>query len=189
MTRPASRPLRGLLVLGGLILGAALLVWARPSAVPPLRGGAAAPPLRLARLSGGEFALSEARGQVVFLNFWATWCVPCLEEAPSLDRLYRNLQDEGFLVAAVSIDGSGQLAAVKAFRKKLDLSFPILLDPEMRSYAAYQATGVPETFLIDREGRVVERFVGPRDWSEPRYAAAVQQLLAANEGGGRNEGS
>ncbi len=184
MSKPGTGAPSFLVGLGGLVLVAALLVWAKPFSAPPLRSGAGAPDLTLERLAGGAFSLSETRGQVVFLNFWATWCAPCIEEAPSLDRLYRSLRDEGFLVAAVSIDGPGQRAAVDAFRSRLDLSFPILLDPAKRSYEAYQATGVPETFLIDPEGRLVERFVGPRDWSRPRYADAVRRLLARRAGAG-----
>lgn len=178
MSKPGIQVPPLLLGLGGLALVASFLVWIRPFSAPPLRSGAGAPELTLDRLEGGEFSLSETRGRVVFLNFWATWCAPCIEEAPSLDRLYRSLRNEGFLVAAVSIDGPGERATVNAFRSRFDLSFPILLDPGKRSYEAYQVTGVPETFLIDPEGRLVERFVGPRDWSRPRYADAVRRLLA-----------
>jgi peroxiredoxin len=113
----------------------------------------------------------------VFVNFWATWCPPCRDEAPALERLYRSLHGEGFELLGVSIDDPSARAAVDGFRTEFDLSFPLLLDPDRSAYRAFQATGVPETFLVDRAGRVVERFVGPRDWDEPRYRNAIRALL------------
>ncbi|MCS5628650.1 MAG: redoxin domain-containing protein, partial [Planctomycetes bacterium] len=117
---PAALPI--VVGVGGLALAAFLLVWMRPAAEPPLRGGAEAPGFELERLEGGEFSLSETRGKVVFVNFWATWCAPCLEEAPSLDRLYRRLRDEGFVVAAVSVDEADAAGKVEQFRSEHDLS-------------------------------------------------------------------
>lgn len=167
--------------------GAGLFALLRPPAPPPLRVGAPAPDFRLVQLHAvgegadapGTAGLGEYRGRVVFLNFWATWCPPCRDEAPSLDRLYRAFRNRGFEVLAVSIDSAEALESVRTFRGELGLSFPILLDPSQRVYTAYQSTGVPETFVIDPEGRIVERVVGPRDWDHPRYAALVERLLPA----------
>ncbi|MEE9281863.1 MAG: TlpA disulfide reductase family protein [Myxococcota bacterium] len=167
-----------LLVVAVLVAGAAgALVGIRGSATPPLRQGAIAPDFSLPALDGRERSLSELRGRVVFVNFWATWCAPCEEEAPALDRLYRRLRDEDFEILAVSIDAPGQRSRVNEFGQEYSLSFPILLDPEQRAYAAYKASGVPETFLVGPDGRLVERFIGPRDWDQPRYASAVRRLL------------
>lgn len=174
--RPGSLPL--LAATGAFAIGLALLVWMRPPADPPLRLGAAAPDFELADLSGRITRLSELRGHVVFVNFWATWCPPCRDEAPALETLYGDLREEGFEILAVSIDELAARAAVEQFRDEFRLSFPVLLDPERSAYGDFQATGVPETFLIDRNGRVVERFVGPRDWEQPRYERAVRRLLA-----------
>jgi peroxiredoxin len=149
--------------------------------------GAPAPGFELPALSGTAVALGDLRGRVVFVNFWATWCPPCREEAPALERLYRRLRGEGFEVVGVSIDDPSGREAVERFRDEFSLSFPLLVDPDRSAYRAYQATGVPETFVVDRSGRLAERFVGPRDWDEPRYANAVRTLLAA--GGGRCEGA
>jgi cytochrome c biogenesis protein CcmG/thiol:disulfide interchange protein DsbE len=173
--RRRSLPL--LLVVGLFALAAGALVVSRPSVEPPLRAGAAAPAFRLDSLDGGTLALEESRGRVVFVNFWATWCPPCRDEAPGLERLYRELRDEGFDLLAVSIDAPDAREKVEAFRGEFGLSFPILFDPDRRVYEAFQATGVPETFLVNRRGEIVERFVGPRDWEQSRYAAAIRRLL------------
>jgi peroxiredoxin len=161
--------------------GVALLVALRPPADPPLRAGAPAPGFELPGLSGDAVDLGDLRGRVVFVNFWATWCPPCRKEAPALERLYRNLRAEGFEVLGVSIDDPSARDAIERFREEFGLTFPLLVDPDRSAYRAYQATGVPETFLVDRAGRVVERFVGPRDWDEPRYANAVRALLAGSD--------
>jgi peroxiredoxin len=116
---------------------------------------------------------------VVFVNFWATWCAPCRDEAPALERLYREFSERGFEILAISIDETASRDTVRSFREEFDLTFPILIDPARSIYGAYQATGVPETFLIDPQGRIVERFVGPRGWDEPRYARAIERLLEA----------
>jgi peroxiredoxin len=158
-------------------VGAGILVGIRGTTAPPLRVGALAPNFSLATLEGPSSSLSEFRGHVVFVNFWATWCAPCREEAPSLDRLYRQFPDEDFEILAVSIDGPGSDAMISAFEEEFDLSFSILLDPEQRAYVAYKASGVPETFLIGVDGHLIERFIGPRDWDQPRYVNAVRRLL------------
>jgi thiol-disulfide isomerase/thioredoxin len=127
--------------------------------------------------SGPPRSLGELRGKIVFVNFWATWCPPCRDEAPSLERLHRRLAARGLEVLAVSIDDRAAVAAVAEFRRELGLTLPILLDPERTAYLRYQATGVPETFVVGRDGRLVERIVGPRDWDQPRYAALLDRLL------------
>jgi len=159
-------------------VGVGMLVLLRPPADPPLRAGAPAPAFALPGLDGREIALGDLRGRVVFVNFWATWCPPCRDEAPALERLYRSLSGEGFELLGVSIDDPAAGEAIERFRAEHGLSFPLLVDADRSVYRAYQATGVPETFLVDRSGRVVERFVGPRDWDEPRYANAIRALLA-----------
>jgi peroxiredoxin len=165
-------------VAGLFAVGAGVLVSLRGAPEPPLRAGAAAPEFTLPRLDGSPISLSSLRSQVVFVNFWATWCAPCRDEAPSLQRLQEGLRAEGFHVIAVSIDAASAEAEVRAFREQYGLDFPILLDSDRSIYSAYGASGVPETFLIDRNGQIVEHFVGPRDWDEPRYSAAIRRVLA-----------
>ena len=159
---------------------------------PSLRLGSPAPEFALRVPGGAEVSLAGLRGRVVFVNFWATWCAPCREEAPSLERLYKSLAGDGFELLGISIDTEADFSKVEAFRKELGLTFPIPVDPQKRAYAAYQASGVPETFLVDPQGRVLERFVGPQNWDDPRYAREIRRALAASgrtgsEGG--NDGS
>jgi cytochrome c biogenesis protein CcmG/thiol:disulfide interchange protein DsbE len=143
---------------------------------PPVTRGSAAPDFTLPRLDGdGEISLSSQRGRVVLLNFWATWCAPCEQEMPAMQRLHEKLGDAGFDLLAVSVDTSE--SDVRAFRDRLGLTFPILLDPEHASSARYQTFRYPESFLIDRKGVVVERYVGPRDWDEPLYLDHIRELL------------
>ncbi len=167
------------LLLAALLVASAagVLVGLRGTSAPPLRVGTPAPDFSLRSLAGPELSLAELRGRVVFVNFWATWCAPCKEEAPSLDRLYRSFPRESFEILAVSIDARGLDQEVSAFGEEYALSFPILLDPEQRTYAAYQASGVPETVVVGVDGRLIERFIGPRDWDQPRYARAVRRLI------------
>jgi len=169
-----------------MFLAAVGALYAFTQAAPPpvVREGRPAPEFRLPKLGGGgTTALSELRGRVVFVNFWATWCPPCRDEAPSLEALYRDLQGEGFEVLAISIDVEGADAEIEEFRREVSPSLPVLLDAAKRAYQAYGGTGVPETFLIDPQGRLRERFIGPRDWTEPRYAAAIRRMLGSAGGG------
>jgi peroxiredoxin len=171
-----------LLIAGLAAAGAGAWVALSRGTSHPLRPGALAPGFELPALSGGSEALSGYRGRVLFVNFWATWCTPCREEAPALQILYERLRDAGFSVLAISIDDAGARDKVEAFARTLELDFPILLDPDQAVYHAYQAYGVPETFVVDRQGRVVERFVGPKAWADPRYERAIRSLLEAPPG-------
>jgi peroxiredoxin len=135
-----------------------------------------APDFAVPNLAGGTIALQEHRGSVVFLNFWATWCAPCKEEMPSMERLYRRFKGRGFTILAISLD-SGNVGKVAAFVKALDLTFPIGLDLKLEVANRYAIRGLPGSFLIDRSGEVVAVAIGPRDWdSRPAYAV-VESLL------------
>jgi peroxiredoxin len=140
----SERPRGVVLLLLATVVFAALAggyMALREPAGPSLRPGSPAPGFSLPVAGGAEVSLAELRGRVVFVNFWATWCAPCREEAPSLERLYQSLAGEGFELLGISIDGEGDRAAIEAFRSQYGLTFPIPLDPEKRVYGAYQATG------------------------------------------------
>jgi peroxiredoxin len=156
------------------------LVVAREPVPPPLEEGRPAPDFALPRLGGGEVALSALRGKAVLVNFWATWCAPCEQEMPAMQRLYAQLAPRGLELLAISVDAGD--AEVEAFRARLGLGFPILRDPDKRVASAYQSFRYPESFLIDPEGRLVERYIGERDWDAPEYVARIERLLgpAAN---------
>lgn len=142
---------------------------------PPLGRGDSAPELALPALDGAQVRLSELSGQVVLLNFWATWCKPCEDEMPAMQRLYAALADEDFEMLAISVDESP--SDVEAFADRMALDFPILLDPEQSSSRLYQTTGFPESILVDENGRIVERYVGPRQWDHPDYQARIRALM------------
>jgi len=160
-----------------LLLAAGWIVLSAERTAPPIEPGLAAPEFALPRLGGGEISLSELRGKVVLLNFWATWCAPCEQEMPAMQRLYAQLASRGFELVAVSVDDDA--GAVARFRERLALGFPIALDPRREAAELYQSYRYPESFLIDREGTLVARYIGERDWDAPEYSARILRLLEA----------
>jgi peroxiredoxin len=167
-------------VAGVVLAAVAFALWRGGSVPPPLERGRPAPPFELAALDGASrLRLADLRGRVVLLNFWATWCKPCEDEMPAMERLYRALAGPEFELVAISVDTDAE--AVARFRDRLGLSFPILLDPGSEVSRAYQTTGYPESFLIDRAGNLASaRFVGPRQWDEPEYESLVRRVLESN---------
>lgn len=190
-----------ILSLTGLVLVVAgvcfltLRLWARPPAAAPTAGDAvastqSAPPVaagdlaadfRLQSLNGKEVALKNLRGKVVFLNVWATWCGPCRDELPSMEKLYQALKSRpDFVMLAVSEDRAGR-PVVMPFVEQNNLHFQVLLDPDNQIGDAYNVTGVPETFIIDRNGRIVAHHVGGFDWSRDDIREALNELLNSKE--------
>jgi peroxiredoxin len=142
------------------------------------RTPAMAPDFALPNLAGQAVRLSAYRGQVVLVNLWATWCPPCRDEMPSMEKLHQRLKDRGFVLLAVSEDEGG-VATVKPFIEQLKVTFPVLIDTEGEVGKKYGVWGFPESFLVDRDGRIVDRVIGPRDWVAPAQVAAIEALLAA----------
>ncbi|MBA3895273.1 MAG: TlpA family protein disulfide reductase [Gemmatimonadales bacterium] len=167
------------IVVAGLALGAAALTWVAPdSAVEISRP---APNFRAVDLATRDtVSLEDYRGSVTLVNIWATWCLPCREEMPSMQTLYDSLSTRGFRIAAISID-EGSPEDVTAFARKLGLTFDILHDRSGTVQRLYQTTGVPESFLLDRRGRLVKRVIGAHDWSSPANVGTVERLLRQPE--------
>jgi len=143
----------------------------------PTGVGLTAPDFTFPDLDGKTVKLSDYRGSVVLINIWATWCPSCVDEMPSMEKLYQKLKGEDFEILAVSIDSSGT-EVVAPFIKKYKLTFPVLIDPEETIAIAYRITGVPESFIIDKDGRIVKKIIGPIDWANPealRYFHALTQ--------------
>jgi peroxiredoxin len=142
----------------------------------PIEPGHPAPAFSLPVLGGdASLSLESLRGKIVLLNFWATWCKPCEDEMPAMERLYRALGSQGFELIAISVDEDPRL--VEEFTTRMGLTFPILFDPEKRVSDAYQSYRFPESYLIDREGVLVTRYIGPRDWDAPAYLDRIRRLL------------
>ena len=126
-------------------------------------------------LDGKTIRLEGFRGKAVFLNFWATWCIPCRQEMPAMERLYQEYKERGFVVLAVNVmEGLG---AVKAFVQELKLTFPVVLDPDGKASMAYLVRGLPATYLIDRNQILVGRAIGAREWDGKDARAYIQALL------------
>jgi peroxiredoxin len=142
-----------------------------------LKAGTEAPPFSLPVRGGGSLDLASLRGQVVVVNFWASWCAPCVAEMPSLDRLHRALSRDGLVVLAVSVDEDE--AALTAFLEKSGgLTLKVLRDPGGKiASGAYLTTGYPETFVVDAAGVIKETYVGPADWDTPDALDHFRGLL------------
>lgn len=135
--------------------------------------GKPAPDFTLVDRSGKTWTLSELKGQVVFVNFWATWCPPCREEMPSMQRLHAIMPKDSFKMLAILNKDEPQLA--DNFAAKLNLTMPILADRDNLVGARYGLTGVPETFIVDKQGVLREKFLGPARWDSPQ---SVQMLMS-----------
>ena len=142
----------------------------------PLQEGRPAPDFTFPDLNGRKVSLSDFRGKVVLVNIWATWCPPCRDEMPSMQKLYDRFKGEHLEILAVSIDAEGQ-KAVDPFMRKMNLTFPALLDPKGMIQGLYRITGVPESFIVDREGILVNKIIGPMDWSSPEVFRFFQELI------------
>lgn len=154
----------------------------RAAAILP---GSQAPDFAFQSLTGGVLRLSDYEDHVVLVNVWATWCAPCREEMPSMQRLYDALEGEDFEILAVSVDAPmGQSDAngyeggdLAAFAKELDLSFPILHDPRGSIQQMYQTTGVPESFVIAKGGLIFKKRAGQEVWDAPENQELIRRLL------------
>ncbi len=147
----------------------------------PVAAGNVAANFELKTLDGREVSLNSLRGKVVFLNVWATWCGPCREEMPSMESLYDDLKgNKNFVMLAVSQDRKGR-DAVAQYVAKNGYHFEVLLDPDNEVGESYNVAGVPETFIIDRKGRIVAHHMGAFDWSRPDVRDALRALIDARD--------
>jgi peroxiredoxin len=140
------------------------------------QGIVTAPDFWLSNLAGDYVKLSDYRGKVVFLNVWATWCPPCREEMPSMESLYRKLKGRNFEMLGVSIDRDGE-KVVRPFAVKYGLTFPVLLDPDNKTYRLYGLTGVPETFIVDKSGVVIHKIIGPQNWMNKEWLDYFDRII------------
>jgi len=143
----------------------------------PVEVGSRAPEFHAVNLATGDSVkLSDYRGEVVLINIWATWCAPCRDEMPSIQRLYEEYRGQGLRVLAVSIDEAGP-DVVRAFQREFGLTFDILHDRSRAIERIYQTTGVPESFVLNHDGRIVKKLIGEHDWASPTNRDLIQRLL------------
>jgi len=174
-------------VLLALLLGAGWLVRDR---FLPVEVGSMAPGFTATDMEGRRVTLEELKGQVVLLNVWATWCGPCRDEMPSMERLHRELGPKGLKIVAVSVDvapgtvspGGQPGGDVAAFAKELGLTFAIWQDPSGGIQRTYRTTGVPESFVIDRNGVIQKKVIGATEWDAGSHTELLRRLLAEGAG-------
>jgi len=141
-----------------------------------LEVGMQAPDFTLRNLNGNLEGLSEFKDKVIVLNFWATWCAPCLEEMPAFEKLYRRYRSQGLTVIAVSLD-KGDTSKVEKFVDEHSLTFPVLLDLDGIAERAYPSFTIPFTYVIDKKGRIAARVDGAKNWSSNETFAALDILI------------
>lgn len=164
-----------------LVVGA----WIGRGSFEPLAVGSRAPDFTYPNLEGEMVSLEGHRGEVVLVNIWATWCHPCRLEMPSMQRLYEEMGDEGFEILAVSIDQNpgGQdsfgrpNAGLRAFADSLGLTFPILHNRQGDIQDRYQTTGVPESFVVGRDGTIYKKVAGATEWDTDDKKELIRRLL------------
>ena len=164
--------LRIVLAVGVVLVALAVALWQRSD--EPL---GQAPDFVLPDLGGKAVRLSQLKGKVVFLNVWATWCPPCRKEMPTMETLYQKLKGTDFVMLAVSEDADG-LKTVVPYVNEGAYTFPVLLDTAGEVHAKFGVTGFPETFIINREGRVVHHHIGYQDWSGSGVERALRTLMS-----------
>ena len=146
------------------------------AAVPGL--GRKPPDFSLQDLQGRPVELGRFHGKAIFINFWATWCVPCRAEMPAMEKLYQDFKDRDFVMLAISGDLGGK-EDVKPFLEEFKFTFPILLDPDLKIHDLYGVRGIPTTFLIDKKGTVAQKMLGARDWNQKEARDLINKLVGA----------
>jgi len=167
-------------VLAVMTAGAVLGVRLAPD-IFPVEVGSHAPAFAAVDLATGDSTgLDRYRGQVVLLNIWATWCEPCRVEMPSLERLHQKLGNQGLKIVSVSIDEAGP-EVVRNFQREYGLTFDMLQDRSRAIERIYQTTGVPETFVLNRDGDIVKKVIGAHPWDSAADEDLIRRLIAQRQ--------
>jgi len=158
-----------------LLMGLATMAAAEQQGLTALPDRPEAPDFTLPDVDGDSHRLSDYRGKVVIVNFWATWCPPCRKEMPSMQRAWERTKDEGILMLAVDVGEDED--TVFAFQGQTPVDFPLLLDQDSAVTTAWPVRGLPTTFVVDTQGRLAYRAVGGREWDDPALLSTVRDLL------------
>ena len=148
-----------------------------PKAYGPVTTGQRAPGFTLPEVPSGQLSLSQYRGHVVVLNFWATWCPPCIMDTPSLEQFATEMKSDGVTVIGVSVDEDGQ--QLRQFVKRYHLTYPIGRDPNRTLSHRYGTFKYPETYIIGRDGHVADKIIGATLWTDPRMITFIKSLTGA----------
>jgi thiol-disulfide isomerase/thioredoxin len=186
------RPLSGKSLLVGVALAAIVAISAPQSSAqtaPPVAGTVATfkpatpakdpPQTRFVDLKGGELDLGRYKGKVVLVNFWATWCAPCVREMPSLDRLQAALEGEGLVVLPLSLDGPTKPRVEPFYKAQNLVNLPILFDEKSVTFGRFGVGVLPTSIVINRDGKEVGRLEGPAEWDAPEALALLRHYLKA----------
>ncbi len=180
--RGAARVYTVAALAGAVVLAA---VWLPRQRVRPVVAGYPAPQFAVTDAAGEPVTLDSYDGRVVLVNVWATWCAPCREEMPSMQRLYDRFSRDDFEIAAISVDAPPRSADARgkpggdpiAFARELGLTFPVLLDPTGEIQRTYRTSGVPESFVIGRDGIIYKKVAGPTEWDSQTNVDLVRRLV------------
>jgi peroxiredoxin len=174
---------RTIIVLSSIVLGFAITFslkqndsFFKYSKQIDIEGDLPALDFTLPGLNGELISLSDFKGSVVLVNVWATWCPPCVYEMPSMEKLYQQFKSENFKILAVSIDSLGAKTVVP-FMKNHNLTFQALIDPAGTIRIAYGINGIPESFIIDKQGNIIKKIIGPIDWATPEIFNYFRDLI------------
>ena len=168
------------------VIAVVAVAWIGRENYQPVITGSVAPDFTLSAVDGGEVSLSDFRNnKVLLVNVWATWCGPCIVEMPSMQRLYESLEGEDFEILAISVDapfgavdiGGRPGGNLRSFADELGLTFPILHDPSGDIQLLYQTTGVPESFVIGKDGLIYKKVAGPTEWDATVNEELMRRLL------------
>ncbi|WP_328987764.1 peroxiredoxin family protein [Thiorhodovibrio winogradskyi] len=162
--------------MSALLVMIPLTALARGDLLDPMPEAPLAPAFELQTPDGARVALADLRGEIVLVNFWATWCPPCRAEMPAMERAWQELRDKGVRFLAINVDEDG--GTVADFAKSLGVSFPLLLDPGGKVTQAWPLRGLPTTFVVDADGRLRLIALGEREWDEQPIMRQILSLAA-----------
>ncbi len=172
---PEVKTERVLKILIGVCLGLLVYVIATSLREPVVNVDDTAPQFTVVTDNGRTISRSDFGGRLLVLNFWATWCPPCIDEMPSLDQFQKTFAGSGVVVLGISVDRSAD--AYQKFLRKANVSFFTARDPEAQISAKYGTFKYPETYIIDRRGKVLEKLIGPANWTDDRMISRIKALL------------
>ena len=159
-----------LLLLAGLVSTAQ----SQPDVLHPVKGQPLAPDFELKDIDDNIHRLSDYRGKVVLVNFWATWCPPCRFELPSMEQLWQAIQKEGVIMLAINVGEDAD--TIFTFTSDYSVTFPLLLDRDSSVTKKYPVLGIPTSFILDPQGRIIYRAVGTREWNDPQLIQTILSL-------------